>query len=247
MNFKRVSVALLSLAETSRVMSLKIGVISDLHTKMDYDPTSSSNCRTSNSQLYDPYISHILQEKYAETYAMLGRYGCDPSFELNQWILQHFRDTHPDLDLMIVIGDYVAHDVDPSREGWTLQGYLKMLENLNTTTGLITDYFRHIPLINVIGNNDSQMHDQAPNEDFKAHYFNNLWYLWFKTIDSNAFMLEDESIYESFMYGGFYKVDLRDNLSILVLNSIYMDSENDTSYQREEGWNQLRWLEEQLI
>ena len=177
MNFKSVSVALLGLAETSRVMSLKIGVISDLHTKMDYDPTSSSNCRS--SQLYDPNTSPILKETYAETYAMLGRYGCDPSFEMNQWMLQHFRDTHSDLDLMLVIGDYVAHDVDPPREGWTFKGYSKMLENLNTTLGLVKDYFPHIPLINVIGNNDSQMHDQAPNEDFKAHYFSNLWYLWF--------------------------------------------------------------------
>jgi len=60
-------------------------------------------------------------------------------------------------------------------------------------------------------------------------------------------MAENESIYESFMYGGFYRVDLRDNLSILVLNSMYMDSDDDTSYQAEEGWNQLKWLEDQLI
>ena len=178
---------------------------------------------------------------------MLGRYGCDPSFTLNQWMLQHFRDTYGDVDVMLVIGDYVAHDVDPLRQDWTVYGYLKMLENLNISLGLVQDFFPHIPLINVIGNNDSQMHDQAPNEDFKAHYFNELWYLWFKNIDSNAFMAKDELIYESFMYGGFYKVDLRDNLSILVLNSIYMEAENDTSYQREEAWNQLNWLEEELI
>lgn len=48
------------------------------------------------------------------------------------------REIHEaDLDVLLIIGDYVAHDVDPTRSSWTLEGYLKMLENLNTSLGLV--------------------------------------------------------------------------------------------------------------
>lgn len=79
------------------------------------------------------------------------------------------------------------------------------------------------------------MHDQAPNEDFKDHYYANLWDLWFNSVPANAPMAADHTIYDTFMYGGFYKVDLRDNLSILVLNSLYMNIDNEVSYQGNEA------------
>ena len=39
----------------------------------------------------------------------------------------------------------------------------------------------------------------------------------------NAFLASDASIYDSIMTGGFYRVDLSETLSILVLNAQYFE------------------------
>lgn len=50
------------------------------------------------------------------------------------------------------------------------------------------------------------------------------------------------------MEGGYYRVDLTDELSVLALNTLYFDSERDPKAidTRPRGKEQLQWLREQL-
>ena len=44
----------------------------------------------------------------------------------------------------------------------------------------------------------------------------------------NTAFASDQSMYETIMAGGYYRVDLTDSLSVLVLNSQYFELEDDT-------------------
>lgn len=48
------------------------------------------------------------------------------------------------------------------------------------------------------------------------------------------------------MNGGYYKVDIDENLSVLVLNSQYYDIDDETQYQADESTQMLDWLEYNL-
>ena len=45
------------------------------------------------------------------------------------------------------------------------------------------------------------------------------------------------------MQAGFYRVDVSDQVSVLTINAEYMDVDDDESYHRSEGTEQLDWLE----
>lgn len=84
-------------------------------------------------------------------------------------------------------------------------------------------------IVPTIGNNDYWFHDQSPYESDKAEYFGFLYEQWFPESKGS------ESIKETFLYGGYYRVDYTDNLSILALNTMYYNDANDKSKQSNEG------------
>lgn len=98
MRFLRVELAALA---TATAYGYKIGVIADLHTNPNYNPNISAN--------YD-----CVQQSGATTdvAAPLGRYGCDSSTALIDIMLKHFRDTFGKPDVLLVLGDHVAHCID---------------------------------------------------------------------------------------------------------------------------------------
>ena len=62
----------------------------------------------------------------------------------------------------------------------------------------------------------------------------------------NASLAADSNIKKTFMAGGYYRYDVSDNLSVLVLNSQYVDKSDDRRYQKSEGDEMLDWLESNL-
>jgi hypothetical protein len=79
--------------------SLKIGVVSDPHYNVNYDPTTASNnCKSSTTIA-------------ADVYAPIGRYGCDTGPEMFDIMLQRFSEAFGDVDVLLVPGDHVAHKV----------------------------------------------------------------------------------------------------------------------------------------
>jgi len=58
-----------------------------------------------------------------------------------------------------------------------------------------------------------------------------VWNLWFEDQPGNASLPNLDEVKETFMAGGFYRVDLNDNLAVLVLNSMYFMIDNDQSVE----------------
>ena len=56
-----------------------------------------------------------------------------------------------------------------------------------------------------------------------------------------------DSIKETFEYGGYYRVDLTDDISVLALNTLYFDGERSEEIETDpKGKEQLKWFREQL-
>ena len=68
-------------------------------------------------------------------------------------------------------------------------------------------------------NNDSEYHNQAPDEEAKKAFYEFCYDLWITDIPGNAALAADEELKSTFMAGGYYRVDIDENLSVLILNS----------------------------
>ena len=101
-----------SLASAS---ALKVGVFSDLHMKLDYDPTTSKkSCGPANSMLGADAIEHerfLSKPAASDPLALLGRLGCDAPKPLVDMMLQLFAIENSDADFITLNGDLVAHGV----------------------------------------------------------------------------------------------------------------------------------------
>lgn len=65
---------------------------------------------------------------------------------------------------------------------------------------------------------------------------------------TSAILTQD--IKDTWYYGGYYRADFSDkegnDLSVLALNSLYWNIDQDRTKIADEGTDQLKWLEEQL-
>ena len=68
------------------------------------------------------------------------------------------------------------------------------------------------------GNNDCKYHDNAPPEDERVEFYTFIFDLWFKNHKANIPYAKD--VKQTFLNGGYYKVDINDKVSILSYNSL---------------------------
>ena len=97
---------------------------------------------------------------------------------------------------------------------------------METTYALIKKHFPETLVLPSIGNNDG-WHSQAPPEAQKTKFFEYAFDLWFT--DYAPIAPYADSIKQTFLSMGSYRVDVSDTLSVLVLNFEYMDDESNTS------------------
>ncbi len=101
------SLVLVALLAVS-IQAYKIGVLSDIHIDLEYDP---SYCKERK------HFTLMDSSEHDETlpYAPLGRYGCDPPIDLLKTMIHKLRSTDPDIDFLLVPGDLVKHglSLDP--------------------------------------------------------------------------------------------------------------------------------------
>ena len=98
---KLLSVSMLAVS----AVAYKIGVISDIHTNPLYDATidDKDECWSTGTNL-------------AKKPMALARYGCDPSPEFIDMIFQRFNESFGEMDVILLTGDMVGHDMDPERD-----------------------------------------------------------------------------------------------------------------------------------
>ena len=161
--------------------------------------------------------------------APMGRYGCDSPKVLLETMLDEFNDSHGKQDVIFVTGDLSSHhtamnvDRGPDDE----DTYPLLMSTHAGLVDLLSEKFPDTLIIPAFGNNDCKFHDN-PTPTEEEYFFNNYIYeLWFDVIPGNDSWLnvqQKRTIYESFLKGGYYRVDLNDDLSVLALNTLYYDS-----------------------
>lgn len=105
--------------------ALKVGVVSDLHTNLDYSATvpESDDCKASNSSSPVPN----------DETAPIARIGCDPSSTLVDYMLQRFNEAFGSVDVLLVTGDHIAHDIAPDLGEEKSGDWAKVQANLDAT------------------------------------------------------------------------------------------------------------------
>ena len=114
------------------------------------------------------------------------------------------------------------------------------------TNDLLKKHFPSTLVLSLLGNNDTKRHSQAPDTSEKEEFYGFLYDLWFTDMPGNSSLLSDAELKRTFMDGGYYRVDVTDTLSVLVLNSQYFDNDDEESYQNGEASTILDWLEDNL-
>ena len=117
-----------------------MGVLSDIHLNTEYDANGSEkdNCTSNDGK---------------ET-AVLGRFECDPPYILVDYMLTRFSESFGDVDVLLVTGDHVAHDIAPDLDEATKADAKKVIANLRATSDLVKKHFPETMVLTTIGNND---------------------------------------------------------------------------------------------
>jgi hypothetical protein len=95
---------------------------------------------------------------------------------------------------------------------------------------LFVKYFPDALVVPSMGNNDGKYHYQGIDKAEKADYYGFFFERWFQNhplISKDAARLK--SIESTFKYGGYYRVDIDSKVSILAVNTMYLNKKNEAS------------------
>ena len=106
----------------------------------------------------------------------------------------------------------------------------------------VTAQFPKVPVLSNIGNNDLLNHYQAPSSIEKAMFYGDLYKMWFENVEANYEAVKSD-VPETFRQGGYYRWDLSSEVTLLSINSIFMNFKNQENNSDDEQI-QLEWLEE---
>lgn len=125
-------------------------------------------------------------------------------------------------EAILLIGDLCRHGM-AADEGVPVEDteWEAMKETMIEAITAIKTAFPTVPILPVIGNNDVMYHDQAPNDEIKASYYDDLWEIMFKNVTANAELAANTTIEQTWREGGYYVVELGDDTMILCLNGMY--------------------------
>ena len=107
-------------------------------------------------------------------------------------------------------------------------------------------YFPETLIVPSMGNNDGKYHYQGIDLEDKQDFFSAFFEHWFLDHPHNSQLANIEEIRKTFMFGGYYRVDVDVGLSVLALNTLYLNKKNNATHQSTEAADQLTWLESQL-
>jgi len=177
-----------------------------------------------------------------------GRLGCDPPYKLLKILLQKMKyssETPP--DFLILPGDFVSHGFSQdSKANYSAFSYELLKQIIKRTYQEIKLQFAGSFLFPAIGNNDVEFHYQVPVGKDRRKYYSILFEEWFEKNPKNTLLRNFAEIKTDFMNGGYYKADIAENFSIIVLNTLYWNSANDENNDPETSEIQLIWLEKKL-
>ena len=218
--------------------SFKFGVLNDIHYDPYFDPSESVSdmCRK-NSPI------HIPENMVNAWSSPFGHFGCDSPPELVDLVLEKIQDLEPDLDVLLVSGDFLAHGF-AVKDG-TPDHYDLLKETFEKVLMTLSDHLPNTIILPAIGNNDIKFHYTAPRQDDEApDYYEFLSDIMFDKMPGNKF-LNKKSINKTLLKYGYYRVDISTKLSVLSVNSLYQNTVNP-SKEEDIKLGQFEWIEDQL-
>ena len=205
---------------TMSAEALKVGLISDLHLHLRYDP------------FWGPYTNDegdcmVNGGTQTDIKAPMGRYGCDCPATLLNTMLDEFVRSHGKQDVIMLTGDFAAHHTAmPYPEGSNT--FPMLLASHAGVADILSQKFPDTLIVPAFGNNDAEYHDNPTPHENEFFFYDYIFNLWFLLLPENNrhFSYEDkQEIYKTFIEGGYYRVDLTEDVSVLALNTLYFDSE----------------------
>jgi hypothetical protein len=155
----------------------------------------------------------------------MGNYLEDPPVKLLEGILENIKEYAGSVDAISIAGDFVVHGLcnsDPNHANWP-----KMKDVLTAVVEAVKKEFPGVPIIPTIGNNDLLNHYEAPRDDQKSLFYGDVYDIWFGN--------SRPEVEATFKEGGYYRIDLKDRVSFLSLNSILLNSKNSQNVTLQEA------------
>lgn len=217
--------------------ALKIVTLSDPHMFPQYDPANSASgfCWPGSGEPLD-------------TPAYFGQVGCDPPVGLVRVMFEKLKNDHPDLEVMFLTGDLVAHAValePPPKKDFSTSSYEHTLEILSLFAGLLHEFFPDVVVLPTQGNNDDKYHYQPSVGDYATSYYELYFNYYFEQHPANARLADLASIKETFVQGAYFKAQIDAHLYAISLNTLAYNVE-DVSDDSELKNTQLQWLKDTL-
>uniref|UniRef100_A0AC35U4T5 Sphingomyelin phosphodiesterase n=1 Tax=Rhabditophanes sp. KR3021 TaxID=114890 RepID=A0AC35U4T5_9BILA len=217
--------------------TMKVLQLSDLHFDLLYEPGTESKCT-------DPICCHRKSKpksgkkikKPAGYWGTLG--DCDLPIWTIEAMFEDIVKTHPDIDYVMLAGDYMAHnDWD-----YTKEGHLGVLKNLSA---IIKNYFPTTPVFYAIGN-----HEGVPVNSFAPHNVPEKYrpqWIYNAIKEAGEEWLPRET-YKDIEYRGSWSVMVEDNLRLITINTGYCETTNFWLYLNQtDPDGSLSWLVKELF
>ncbi|CAB3360245.1 Hypothetical predicted protein [Cloeon dipterum] len=215
--------------------TFKVLHISDLHLDLLYAPGSNAECD-------EPTCCRADQGLPANESAASGYWGdyrdCDTPWHSFVNMLEHIRDTHPDISYVIFTGDTPDHVV------WQT--------SVEYNTELFTSAFREmarvfsVPVYPIFGNHEPHPLNQFVEQDISIPDNVSSRWLYETARDSWSQWLPPDT-HNDILSGGFYATQASDELWIIGINNNFCYNYNFwTLYENEDPGGQLKWLADLL-
>lgn len=184
---------------------------------------------------YYPYESHegfCWSDGGAPTLeipAYFGQLGCDPPVHTVKLMFEKLANDHPDIDVMFLTGDIVAHAVvlePPPKKDFPHASYETTLEILSIFAGLLHEYFPDTVILPVQGNNDNKYHYQPAVGEYAKSYYEIYFDYYFDQHPANAKLVDLDDIKETFVKGAYFRHQIDTNLHVLALNTLAYNIED---------------------
>jgi sphingomyelin phosphodiesterase acid-like 3 len=222
--------------------------VADIH----FTPFTSCSSSTTPCPVIQQLIANpasqwptILQKNEAPT---VSSYNEDTNYALLVSALKSIKQNKAQYSpqFMIILGDFLGHHYQRNYQfysgDYSTTGYQDFVNKTYTfLIALLQQNFPSISIYPVLGNNDSYTTDYYASP--KTAFYTDFSQMWSNLlIDSQ----NRQMFLNSFPQGGYYAITTKDNIKLIVLNTIFF-STSVQGENNEQGANeQLQWLNNQL-
>lgn len=226
---------------------LRVLHLTDIHIDRNYSIGSEANCTSLANMFGQLKLCCRRYPTDMPPYSQpAGQWGtvahCDIPWPTFVNAMQHIAATEPNLDYIIITGDFESHDPYNYNRAFTLW-------NVANITQTIYQYFPNVPVYQATGN-----HEGVPTDAFASHAMPSLDYAtygpqWLYTVFNDQwarYLTPAQS--PTIQYRGSYAFSPYRGLKIISLNTIYCSMYNYYTYLlTSDPDGTLTWMVQQLL